>query len=548
MNKFSLFTFSTLAVLSLSCNKQIEPDNAIEQGIVETPVVKSFKVVMPETKVYLGDNAVSGKKLVKFEDGDQITIFANTTGNFYTGTYDASTDEFTTNITVDADKNESTFYAVYPATYKEEGKTTPITQDKAWAFTSGGTIAAGGTPHYSNIAAVKNGIESGSTILLAKTNSEGALTFSYGTAFLKIKVSCVDVKSIKFEAGGNGRYAGKPTYNNGTLIEHANSQKSATLIAESSFQENGVYYIPIIPKVNSKGVFQKNGNLTLTFTSVYNATYTITSSASAITDLVMTPGNIYDLGSPSIIFPPVIIPSNPSSFAHDATSGSFDYFISTGATLDNAVAVPYTETGYDALSLSSVSYDATSVSFECPENDGNNPRMAKIRLSYSGATDVDVVITQNKQNGSISTVYELYYNPDDNKLVNSQNYFKFEGTGYLTCDGSSNNFGVSSYSINGKSISRSRKLDGSNSTQFTTSSNVTATVRFYCASRTNSDASIGLGSLSLPNSGALTWTDSKADLYDSGEIALEANTTYAFSKNGPNVGIFYVIVTETPIQ
>ena len=68
MKKIIIVALAAFAALTVSCNKQIDPEQITPEK--ETiSIKKSFKVVMPETKAYLGTNSDTQKKLVKFSDG-----------------------------------------------------------------------------------------------------------------------------------------------------------------------------------------------------------------------------------------------------------------------------------------------------------------------------------------------------------------------------------------------------------------------------------------------------------------------------------------------
>ena len=378
MKKYIIIALTTLAAFAISCNKQAEPEQTVPQD-KSISIVKSFKVVMPETKAYLGDNSESGKKFVQFSDGDEITIFASTSGNAYTGSFDEANGEFTTEITEEDDAEETKFYAVYPKQVNTGSKLYD------WDFSTGSIST---TQNFKlDLNAVKDSFDEEVAVMTAMTDDEGTLAFRYGTAFFKLGIAMDNVAQLTLNIpSGNGRLSGKPVYNaDGTLNKLNNTKRTITV--SGSFVNGGTYYIPFFTNGQKVG-----GSFELTFTLSDDSSATL--STEAFTNVTFAPGIIYNIGAPVVSFAPVITASNPDALEYDATEGSVAYTVSNGNTLTGAVAVAYAETGYDALTLSNISITSTEVTFECAENEGENPRMCKLKLSYTGAEDVEVVIRQ----------------------------------------------------------------------------------------------------------------------------------------------------------
>ena len=413
MKKFIIIARSAITALTVSCNKQIEPEQKIDRDN-SVSIVKSFKVVIPETKAYLGDNEDTGKKLVKFSDGDKVTLFANTSGNAYIGTYSEIDNMFSTEITEDADAEETLFYAVYPAKYKNNNNNL-----KDWTFTKGGIIAAQDALNYSNIAAIPNGIDESISVMLAKVNTDGALEFRYGCAFLKMRVAADGIKSISFDTSNkSARYGGRPTYSieNETIIsDHQGSQKVITIVSETAFQTGVDYFIPIIPKASSNGIVK----ITFKTDSESRTIETPSDENNSFYKAKMTPGNIYNLGCPPVSFNPEVNASDVT-IEKDATSGELDYQIINpaadgiiSATLDNEFANTITNLVLgDALS--------GKINFTCDANNTSDIRQAKVILTYSyGNTEVtdDALIIQ--KGGSIDYVWDFSSEGWQNALTES---------------------------------------------------------------------------------------------------------------------------------
>ena len=399
MKKYFIIALAALATFAISCNKQIEPEKSIDTNN-SVSIVKSFKIVLPETKAYLGDNSETGKKLIKFNDGDEITIFANTSGNAYVGTYNSANDEFSTEITEEADAKETVFYAVYPKQVNNGSKL------YNWEF-SAGSISTNQN-FKQNLNAVKDGFDEDVAVMTAKTDENGKLAFRYGTAFMKLGVTMDNLVKLTFNIpSGNGRFSGKPVYNaDGTLNKLNNTKREITV--SGSFENGGTYYVPFFTNGSKVG-----GPFELTFTLSDGNEKTL--STNAFSDVIFALGNIYNIGAPVVNFSPVITASNPDALEYDSTYGSVAYSISNGATLTGATVVEYTETGYDVLTLSNIEILASDVTFECSENEGENPRMCKLILSYTGSEDVEVIIKQKSK-----TFLSVNYTWDFNSIFSAE--------------------------------------------------------------------------------------------------------------------------------
>ena len=118
----------------------------------------------------------------------------------------------------------------------------------------------------------------------------------------------------------------------------------------------------------------------------------------AVGDLLSLTGNIGCFNAAQIANPtdvttqqgsdPVINANNTLTLAYDATSGEIDY------TVSNAVAGTNLNATTDASWISNLNVTADKVTFTTTVNNGDEDRTANITLSYNGASDVMVTVTQ----------------------------------------------------------------------------------------------------------------------------------------------------------
>ena len=90
----------------------------------------------------------------------------------------------------------------------------------------------------------------------------------------------------------------------------------------------------------------------------------------------------------TIVLPPVINASNPETLAYNATSGEIEYTIDNpliGASLDATTAASW---------ISNVNVTSDKVTFTCTANGSAEDRTATFTLSYEGAANKTVTVTQ----------------------------------------------------------------------------------------------------------------------------------------------------------
>lgn len=364
MKKLLIIALTALVALTVSCNKDITPEQDNNQDNTVS-IVKSFKVVMPETRAYLGDNDATGKKLVKFSDGDEITIFANTSGNAYIGSYDAAANEFITEITQEADTNENVFYAVYPSTYISSDNNS-YSHANAWKFKKTNNIWIESQKVLNTtFSAVKDGIDDNYAVMTAKTDADGKLSFVYGCAFLKVKVDADNITSIQFTTTKE-RISGRPQYGEDCEIVTVQSGVN-TITVTGSFENGGSYYIPIIPRCyDSNQKLQNVGDFTVTYTNTDGKSNSLTTSA--LNNVSFLPGIIYNIGTPGISFEPSLTLLK-SSINNIPSEGGNDLIISNAYKIENSSDSNVSVT-CDGIVVTSASISGGSVTYSVSQNTG----------------------------------------------------------------------------------------------------------------------------------------------------------------------------------
>ena len=149
-------------------------------------------------------------------------------------------------------------------------------------------------------------------------------------------------------------------------------------------------------------------NLTYDGTNLSDGTNTIKPYNSLYSDMSFTTGNTYNVTGVYMQFDdtkeilprsaddieelaitiPVINATTPETLAYDATSGEIEYSISNP--VDGVTLSATTEADW----ISNMQVGDESVTFTTTVNDGNSDRTATITLSYTGATDKVVTVTQ----------------------------------------------------------------------------------------------------------------------------------------------------------
>ena len=373
------FLLAAVAALTVSCQK--EP---VQETVPDKGIEKTFIVTTPETRTTLEGLSV------RWAQDDEINVIAAGTGNQYTFTLSegagTSSASFTGTL-AEEDADETTFYAVYPnvAIRPASLANDIIEVDKTLGATQ---------------TAVKGGFDPHFAVMTAISGEDGKFTFRHGVAYFKVTIGNEDVVSVNLKTS-NTRFQGRPQIvaSTGAYSNIQGAADNITLAPEEGALEFGAtYFIPVPCKKSSLKT------LTLSYTFSDGTVKSMSTDAKASTTLEL--GKVYNLGTPSFIMVPTILAKDPSSLDAEATSGSFTFDLLNpveGQTLTATL-----EEGVDWISNLAVG-DGT-VTFDCEPNAGDE-RSAVITLSYEGAEDVEVTVTQ-KEAGAVSEDYVWDFSSD----------------------------------------------------------------------------------------------------------------------------------------
>ena len=389
MKRIFIYAMAVLALMIVSCEKEInvvEPENNTQ---VLVPMTFETKAV--ETKTTLGDaNAVLWKT------GDALNVIeVNGEGNIVgqrTFTLTAGNGLATASFSGEVADPANTFYAVYPDIKlynKNDGDAL------------GSTIELATDTSSHDYDAIKDSYDPKGAIMTAVVEG-GKLTFRHAVAYLKFTANSSDITSVKIQNAGGARLWGRPVI---TLSTGAPSSVNGTgsdktyVVVRGTFVSGGTYVVPVTIKNSSLG------NVTVTATNTAGTESEITTTA--IAGQTLAAGKIYDLRTPPFNFSPVIVPVAPAKLEADATSGSFTYTVSKP---DGVSTVSAVKKSGDWITAVDDSEDGT-ISFSCTANTGAE-RTGVITLSYTGAADVDVTITQKASGGGASEDYVWDFSDD----------------------------------------------------------------------------------------------------------------------------------------
>ena len=382
MKKLAIYAMAVLALMTVSCEKEInvvEPENNTQ---VLVPMTFETKVV--ETKTTLGEaNAVLWKT------GDALNVIeVNGEGNIVgqrTFTLTAGNGLATASFSGEVADPANTFYAVYPNIKlynKNDGD----------ALGTSIELATDTSSH--DYDAIKDSYDPKGAIMTAIVEG-GKLTFRHAVAYLKFTANSSDITSVKIQNAGSATLWGRPviTLSNGvpSTVNGTGSDKTYVVV-KGTFVSGGTYVVPVTIKPSSLG------SVTVTATNTAGTESAITTTA--ITSTVLEAGKIYNLKTPPFNFSPVIVPVAPAKLEADATNGSFTYSVSNP---DGVSSVSAVKKSGDWITAVDDSVDGT-ISFTCTANTGAE-RTGVITLSYTGAADVDVTITQKASGGGASEDY-----------------------------------------------------------------------------------------------------------------------------------------------
>ena len=372
MKKIFAISLAALALLVVSCNKEIAPEPVDSNNAVEAPVMveKTFTVSAPENT----KTALSGMNILWSAD-DEINVIAKTSGNQYTFTLSsgAGTAKATFSGAVDAADEGDEFYAVYPNVAIEASKLTAATPLIEFKKTMGRIRLA-----------VKDGFDPKHSVLTAVADGDGNFAFRHGSAYFKIKITDENVDSVIISTSG-ARFSGRPQYNlDGSYSNIQGAKDDVVLAPESGVLENGAtYYIPVLCKNSSIK--------TLTVKAFNHNGKTSVVSTDKKSSVKLELGKVYDLGAPNINTDPILklTKTTIDGIAADAATGlNSDGAYTLSNCTDSDVAVTF-----DGTVVTAASIDGGTVTFSVSANTGD-AREGWIGLAVPGGAVQKITVNQ----------------------------------------------------------------------------------------------------------------------------------------------------------
>ena len=526
MKKITLLI--SLLILAFACTKELN------QNAVSSSEGKTFKANIERVKTALG-----AADIVKWSEGDKIRVVGYTSADVKgEAIFKIKSGAGTTSAVFELDEGQvlddyDEYYAVYPST---------VPLDLSALNTS--LLVSSSISNWSSQTAVENGYDPRFAIMTAKENGSGSLTFRHGACYFGIQIPGDDITAVQVEFATSS-FQQRPQYNasDGEITAHNSGIK--VFKATGSFVKGSYYYLCAIPKTHGNTTC---GDVTVTYTQG-GIEKPITSTGTE--SLYAETGKIYDLGCPPIS--PTITADDVDILKTD-TNGSIT-FVVHDPVVGGELTAAFTEGKVNTISNFTLgAVGSGTIPFTCDANDGGEKK-AYVTLTYTYNTSKtvkkDIVITQ-EASAIVPHTYTFYVTGNTRTQkedgTNATSYFTTTGSSRYDCGGSGGNFGVDSYTILGNVYTQSMKLDGTNSLSFTTHAGVVSKIRFFGASKASGKTArmqLKQGDTIVVDATTLTWTDGKADLYDSGEITLTAETTYSLVKKTNDQGLFYVVVTES---
>ena len=518
------FLFAAIAALTVSCQKEPVAENVPVKG-----VEKAFFVTSPDTRT-----AIDGLS-IQWSEGDEISVVAAGTGNQYTFTLSdgaGSSSATFTGTLAEEDAEETTFYAVYPAV----------------DFTATSTaisITNNLNNKNSTQTAVRDGFDPNFAVMYA-VSSDGKFSFQHGVAYFKIKMAQEGISKVTLYTHQESdytntkgtRFYGRPVYDISDIKTYATSINGAAnnislAPADGTLEVGATYYIPVLVK-NTKLY-----NLTIHYTFEDGRTGYMTTGKKANVNLEM--GHVYDLGSPVINMDPVISVTAPGKLEYDATSGSFAYSVMNPVDGEEVTATLEADVDW----ISNIVVGDESVTFDCTVHEGTEERSAVITLSYPGAEDVEVTVTQKVSGGAAESHEYVFYVNGSKAEVNladgeTGTYFSMGASSMADLGG---DYAISEWTLGGYSSTKALKMNSSGTLSFTTSATLSSTVRFYFIRRKSTDTAAQIQL--VPASGEAVVIDTPYDTVgDSGVIELEKDMAYTIKQKKSEQALLLVVVNE----
>ena len=392
MKKYLTLTLAALALLTVSCKKEVAPEVTVPQDEPVATIEKTFTVNAPESGT---KTALSGERTVVWSAGDEINVIAPTSGNQYTFTISSGVGESSATFSGEiaaSDAGEETFYAIYPNITVRPSETVNAgkSNEKTYKLSDGLLIV---DQPITSQTAVKGGFNSSAALMCAASSSNGSFSFNHGSAYFKITIGQDNIKSIRFEVSGSARLGGRPLLVAATgVTEQVNGAKNfMDFTTEGSLENGATYYVPVFTK-------QSNcGTLTVTATKTDGSKGSV--STTALNNEKLSPGKIYDLKCPTFNFDP-IIEADDISVEADATSGSIAYEI-TNYSGTGTMSAEIKDTSVDWLAVSEVLDDAVNLTVS-PNTGSSRYATVSLTYTYAGSKTVtkDITVTQKGASGS----------------------------------------------------------------------------------------------------------------------------------------------------
>ena len=523
MKRINSILLAILGITAIACSKNESPvAPAVEQNLIH----KTFTVSAPDgTKTALGTDGLT----INWSDGDEINVIGLTADgtaaqHTFTLTSGAGTSSATFEGSVGTD--EVTFYAFYPASIELD------LADSNNPLSKGDITVKRALSQ--DIPAVLNGFSASHAMMTAKADADNKLAFRHGVAFLKVQIGMDDISSVLFEAS-SGRPGGRPSYSaeTGATTNVQSAKNNVTLVADGTFTKDGIYYIPVQTRPNTK-----IGTLTLTFTRSDGEESVI--STTALNNLILQSGLVYDLKCPVVSFDPIINAEDVSLDAK-ATEGAITYTIERP--VDGGVVRASLTEASDWLTVGPVSEG--SIALTTTVNTGA-PRSADVTLYYNYSGKVitkDVTVTQ-RASGTVEFHEYLFYIDSSKKTVQTKDG---EACEYFTPAGGTADLGgdykITDWELNGVTSTKGWKINSSGKVTFTTSSTLNSTVQFWFIRRKSGDTTAKIQL--VPAGGTATVLDTPYDtIGNSGKIELQKGTQYTIQQGAKEQALLMIKVTE----
>ena len=382
MKKIYTITLAALALLAVSCNKELEPKATVPQEAPVATIEKTFTVNAPGSGT---KTELSGTKTVLWSEGDKISIISASSGSTYTFTLSEGAGTATAKFQGSIPETDATgaLYALYPAS-------ATINKDDAKYPLSSGYITINSRLD-TDVPAVLGGFSPAHALMVGEVDEDGIISFNHGMAYFKITVGQADIASINFKITG-APIGGRPSFSTSTFTtaDVQAAQRDIKLSGNAPLQKDGVYYLPVTVKSSNLGT------LTLMFTNTDGESASI--STQSLSKVKPEEGKIYDLGSPVVSFEPELS-ADAVVLNADATSGSITYEI-TNPKAGGTMSAELKETS-DWLTVGAVSDG--SVALTASVNTASS-RYATVVLTYtyggSKTVSTEVSVTQKGAAGA----------------------------------------------------------------------------------------------------------------------------------------------------